>query len=74
MNRQICSSHKKLNGKTNSGQIVVEYVMLMIVAIAIASLMMRGCVSRQQDQAGMMIQLWDKMLLVIGEDTADELK
>jgi len=48
--------------------------MLMIVAVAISALLMRGCVSRQQDQAGMMIQLWDTMLRVIGSDTADELK
>jgi hypothetical protein len=76
--RLVYRSLKKRNGKTSkrqdTGQIVVEYVLLMIVAVALSALVMRSCVSRQEDQAGMIIQLWDTMVRTIGADTADEIK
>jgi hypothetical protein len=51
---------------------VVEYVLLLILAVFIASLTMRSCVSRQEDQAGVVIQFWDDMMKIIGGDLADE--
>lgn len=73
----VYRSPKKRNGKRpkrqDTGQIVVEYVLLMIVAVTISALVMRSCVSRQEDQAGVIIQLWDTMVRTIGVDTADEI-
>ncbi len=51
---------------------VVEYVMLLIIAVAISSLVMKGCVSRNESDAGVIIQFWDQVLKMIGEDFADE--
>jgi hypothetical protein len=55
-----------------SGQVVVEYVLLLVIAVGIAGLVLRGCVSRNENQAGVVIQLWDQMLKFIGSDIPDE--
>lgn len=60
------------NGQRRRGQVVVEYVLLLVIAVGIAGLVMRSCVSRNEDQAGVIIQFWDEMLRVIGSDEADE--
>lgn len=50
----------------------MEYILLLVVAVAIAGLVLKGCVSRNEDQAGVLIQVWDEMLHIIGADHADE--
>ncbi|HEX4924762.1 MAG TPA: hypothetical protein VFV50_11780 [Bdellovibrionales bacterium] len=57
------------------GQIVVEYLLLLIVAVAIVAFAIRGLVQRQEGQdGGVIIQVWDEMLRAIGSDPADDIK
>jgi len=74
--RQRLSRYKNTGSEQKNqrrkGQVVVEYVLLLIIAVSIAGLVLKGCVSRKQDEAGVVIQFWDEMLNVVGADEADE--
>ncbi len=55
------------------GQVVVEYVILLMVAVAVSSLAVKSCVRRTEgDEAGSVIVYWDGLLKTIGRDLADE--
>ncbi len=54
------------------GQVVVEYVFLLIFAVAIASMAIKGCVKRSEDTPGSVIVFWDGILRTVGKDLADE--
>ena len=54
-----------------SGQIVVEYVLLLIVAIALAALITKGFVSRDPGSPGFLITSWNSLITQIGADHAD---
>ncbi len=56
------------------GQIVVEYVLLLIIAVALAYLLISKMVSRNPDNPGFFVTKWQSMLTVIGADQADEKK
>ncbi len=63
---------KEVRNQLRRGQVVVEYVLLLVVAVAIFGLAMKSCVSRQEDDAGVVIQFWDDMIKILGSDFADE--
>ncbi len=54
------------------GQVVVEYVLLLVIAVGIAGLTLKSCVSRNEDEAGVVVQFWSDVLDFIGADEADE--
>ncbi len=51
-----------------SGQIIVEYVLLLVVIVGIAALIVKGVASRNQDEPGFLIQAWDNLIQTIGND------
>jgi uncharacterized protein (UPF0333 family) len=57
--------------KTNSGQIIVEYVLLLMVGVLIATLITSTLVSRSEDDTGFLILKWKSIIQTIGEDTID---
>jgi len=59
-------SYRKSIGQL--GQVAVEYVLLLVVATLLAGLLVRGCVSRNEDDPGLIIKVWDQMLKSIGQD------
>jgi uncharacterized protein (UPF0333 family) len=66
---------KKGKTKKLSGQIVVEYLLLLIVAVTIVSLVVRGLVQRKEGtDGGVIIQVWNEMVTAIGKDEPDEVK
>lgn len=56
------------------GQIVIEYVLLLVVGVSIAMLITSQMVSRSEESPGFLIRKWYAMIKVIGEDTPDDLK
>lgn len=60
---------KKLN---IHGQIVVEYILLLIVAVTIALLITNTMVSRSPNNTGFLILKWRQIIDLIGQDTADD--
>jgi uncharacterized protein (UPF0333 family) len=55
----------------NKGQIVVEYVLLLLVAVALALLLVRGLVGNG-DSKGVIIQAWSGLVDFVRNDKADD--
>lgn len=55
----------------NKGQILVEYLLLMVIAIACATLITKQLVSRDANKTGILIKQWDKIIHTIGNDVPD---
>lgn len=55
----------------NKGQILVEYLLLMVIAIAVATLLTKQLVSRNDQSPGMIIRQWHQIIRSIGNDVPD---
>lgn len=53
------------------GQIVVEYVLLLVVGVTVAILITSTMVSRNPDRPGFLIRKWMDILKLIGDDQTD---
>ena len=58
------------NGKSTNqnGQVVVEYVLLLIVAVSLALIMTRLMVRRDPGDPGFVIRAWQQILTEIAQD------
>lgn len=65
------SSHSILRNRR--GQIVVEYVLLLVVGVGLAILITSTMVSRNPDSPGFLVKKWYDIIQTIGKDTADDL-
>ena len=72
-------SERSMRSKTRraengeKGQIIVEYVLLLIVATTVASLIINTMVSRAEESPGFLVRKWDQILRFIGSDTPDDI-
>jgi hypothetical protein len=57
--------------KSQSGQIIIEYILLMIVVVGIAAVIVKGVVSRDKSDPGFLIQAWSELVKTIGSDCVD---
>lgn len=58
--------------RSKSGQILVEYMLLMVISVSCASLLIKGLVGRGEGtNQGIIVKQWDKILKVIGNDLPD---
>ncbi len=67
-------SSKNFIPTNQRGQIVVEYVLLLVVGVSIAALITTTMVSRNPENPGFLVRKWVSLINLIGEDTADDLK
>lgn len=67
-------SSKNLILRREHGQIVVEYVLLLVVGVSIAALITTTMVSRSPESPGFLVRKWLEIIQFIGEDTSDDLK
>lgn len=58
--------------RLQAGQIVVEYVLMLLVAVAIALLIINLVVSRNPGNEGFLIKSWGGIIKTIGDDKTDE--
>ncbi len=64
---------KEVKAKKQAGQIVVEYVLLLVFVVAIIAFAVRTLVQRTEGpDGGVIIRLWDEMIQSIAKDEADE--
>lgn len=56
------------------GQIVVEYVLLLLVAVSVSAILVSNLVSRNPDDPGILVAKWHAILNTIGEDLPDKKK
>lgn len=65
----MCSNKKSL--QKVRGQVVVEYVLLLIASVAIATVITKLMVSRDPDNAGFLVDKWNQIQKVIGDDLSN---
>jgi uncharacterized protein (UPF0333 family) len=59
---------------SNKGQVLVEYILLMVIAVSCATILIKALIGRSGDPAtgsnssGIIIKQWDKILNVLGND------
>lgn len=56
------------------GQVVVEYVLLLVIAVSLAYLLVSELASRNSDNAGFLVAKWNRILEVVGDDMPDKKK
>jgi uncharacterized membrane protein len=56
------------------GQVVVEYVLLLVLAVSLAFLLVSLVVSRDQNNPGFLISKWVSLIQMIGADTPDDIQ
>ena len=59
--------------KSQSGQAVIEYVLILVVGVAMAALITRALVSRNAENPGIITGQWYRMNQVVAEDLPDRL-
>jgi hypothetical protein len=59
---------------SHRGQIVVEYVLLLVIGVSVAMLITSKMVSRNSENPGFLIKKWYDIIKTIGQDTSDDLK
>ncbi len=57
--------------RTTGGQIIVEYVLLLIISVAISTLFVKQLTSRDPDSAGVLTAKWAQILSEIAKDNPD---
>lgn len=76
MRKQLRSGSKKLITmkllyKNNRGQVLIEYLLLMLITIACATLLTKSLIDRSDASPGMIIKAWDGILKNISNDLPD---
>ncbi len=67
------NSSQKVNLSGQGGQIIVEYVLLLVVGVALAVLITTTMVSRDPNHPGFLVKRWFEIIQAIGADTPDDL-
>ena len=72
MSSSLFSSFSSKRGQR--GQIIVEYVLLLIIIVAVAVILTDTLVSRDEGSPGILIERWDRIIRFIGEDFPDNVE
>jgi hypothetical protein len=73
---QTCdnASSKKPRRQNQAGQIVVEYVLLLLVAVGIAAIVTKSMIGTDKTNPGFVISAWQSLVEEIGKDHADDIE
>ena len=58
----------------NTGQVVLEYVLLIVVGLAIVMTISNVMVSRDPNDTGILMKFWRNIIVEIGEDLPETIK
>ncbi len=58
--------------KNQEGQIVVEYVLLLVMAVTMALIISTTMVGRNEDEPGFLISKWNALIRVVAQDQSDD--
>lgn len=56
--------------RNKRGQVVVEYLLIMVLMVAIAATLTKKLVGRGDD-SGVIVKAWSRMIKAVGNDLAD---
>jgi len=54
--------------RSQVGQVIIEYVLLLVIVVALSSLIVTQMASRNEDSPGFLIRQWNAILQQIGAD------
>jgi uncharacterized protein (UPF0333 family) len=57
--------------KSKKGQVLVEYLLLMVIAVGISAFLTKKLIQRDPAQPGLITGAWNKILINIGKDVPD---
>ncbi|MES2802007.1 MAG: hypothetical protein V4654_05905 [Bdellovibrionota bacterium] len=58
--------------RNNRGQVIVEYLLIMVLMVAIAAMLTKKLVGRgDDDNQGVIVKGWSRMIKAIGNDLPD---
>ncbi len=63
-------SYRKSSVLNSKGQVLVEYMLLLLISVSFSAILVKKLISRGAEQ-GIIIQSWDKMLQTLGNDLPD---
>lgn len=55
-----------------SGQILIEYVLLLLIGLMVAKLMIKSLVGQNPEEPGILIKRWNEVWVEIGNDYPDK--
>jgi hypothetical protein len=58
--------------KRQAGQVVIEYILLMVVMAGIGAFLVRSFASRNIDEPGMIVAKWNQILQFIAQDNPED--
>lgn len=61
----------KFRYSNNKGQVLVEYLLLMVMVIGIATLLTKSLISRSDTKPGLIIDAWNGIIKNISNDLPD---
>lgn len=73
MSRENLNSSHQTTRRGQSGQIVVEYILLLVVGVGVATIITSQMVSRNPNRPGFLIVKWLDIIKTVGADTSDDL-
>lgn len=70
MSSAVCKIREQRNSKNQRGQILIEYVLLLLIGLMIGNILVRQLTrfSDDPEQRGVIIQRWIKIWEAIGKD------
>lgn len=71
---QLRKRTRKARALGQSGQIVVEYLLLLVVAVGLATLITKTMINRDESNPGIVLSAWRDLLTAIGSDKADDIQ
>ncbi len=57
--------------RNQNGQVLVEYMLLLLISVSFATLLVSQLVSRKEGSEGIIISSWSRMLKTLGNDLPD---
>lgn len=58
--------------KKNQGQVVLEYVLLLVISVSFAALVVRLFASRDVENPGFLVQKWEDLRQTIGSEVPEK--
>ena len=58
--------------KEESGQVVVEYILLLVIAVSISAIISTSVVGRNQDSPGFLTKAWSGLIQFVATDQTDD--
>ena len=58
--------------RQQSGQVVIEYMLLLVLVTSLGAVMIKGLVSRSADEPGLLVAKWHSIIKTIADDNPEE--